>query len=119
MEEKTSVKVVEGGKATPEMRKLSYEELENTAHQLSEQSRQLYIQNQKLSQALQEANLGNFYQRLEWLWKVITSTTPSSLYISEEFKQKCGTEFEVLMTQPEQISEDEAEKSKEDSQVTT
>ena len=116
MEEKTSVKVVEGGKATPEMRKLSYEELENTAHQLSDQSRQLYIQNQKLSQALQEANLGNFYQRLEWLWKVINS--PNQI-LTEKFKYECSKEFESLMTQPEQISEDEAEKSKEDSQVTT
>lgn len=105
MEEKNNMKVVKGGgKATPEVRKLSYEELENTAHQLSEQSRQLYMQNQKLSQALQEANLANFYERLKWLWTVITSTTP---YISEEFKHKCGTEFELLMTQPEQEPEEE------------
>lgn len=104
MEEKNNMKVVKGGKATPEVRKLSYEELENTAHQLSEQSRQLYMQNQKLSQALQESNLANFYERLKWLWTVITSTTP---YISEEFKQKCGAEFEVLMTQPEQEPEEE------------
>ena len=104
MEEKNNMKVVKGGKATPEVKKLSYEELENTAHQLSEQSRQLYMQNQKLSQALQESNLANFYERLKWLWTVITSTTP---YISEEFKQKCGAEFEVLMTQPEQEPEEE------------
>ena len=104
MEEKNNMKVVKDGKAAPEVRKLSYEELENTAHQLSEQSRQLYMQNQKLNQALQEANLANFYERLKWLWTVITSTTP---YISEEFKQKCGAEFEVLMTQPEQEPEEE------------
>lgn len=104
MEEKNNMKVVKGGKDTPEVRKLSYEELENTAHQLSEQSRQLYMQNQKLNQALQESDLANFYERLKWLWTVITSTTP---YISEEFKQKCGAEFEVLMTQPEQEPEEE------------
>lgn len=104
MEEKNNMKVVKGSKDTPEVRKLSYEELENTAHQLSEQSRQLYMQNQKLNQALQESNLTNFYERLKWLWTVITSTTP---YISEEFKQKCGAEFEVLMTQPEQEPEEE------------
>ena len=98
MEEKDKMKVVKGGKDTPEVRKLSYEELENTAHQLSEQSRQLYMQNQKLSQALQEANLANFYERLKWLWTVITSTTP---YISEEFKHKSGEEFMLLMAQPE------------------
>ncbi len=104
MEEKDKMKVLKGGKDTPEVRKLSYEELENTAHQLSEQSRQLYMQNQKLNQALQESNLANFYERLKWLWTVITSTTP---YISEGFKQKCGAEFEVLMTQPEQEPEEE------------
>ena len=87
-----------------EAKKLSYEELENVSHQLSEQSRQLYMQNQKLNQALQESNLANFYERLKWLWTVITSTTT---YISEEFKQKCGAEFEVLMTQPEQEPEEE------------
>ena len=111
MEEKNKMKVVKGGKDTPEVRKLSYEELENTAHQLSEQSRQLYMQNQKLNQALQESNLANFYERLKWLWTVITSTTPyiseEASYISEEFKKKCGKEFEVLMTQPEQEPEEE------------
>lgn len=104
MEEKNKMKIVKGDKDTPEVRKLSYEELESTAHQLSEQSRQLYMQNQKLSQALQESNLANLYERLKWLWTVLTSTTS---YISEEFKQKCGTEFEVLMTQPEQEPEEE------------
>lgn len=104
MEEKNKMKVIKGDKDAPEVRKLSYEELENTAHQLSEQSRQLYMQNQKLSKALQESNLTNFYERLKWLWTVITSTTP---YISEDFKQKCGAEFELLMAQPEQGPEEE------------
>lgn len=104
MEEKNKMKVIKGDKDAPEVRKLSYEELENTAHQLSEQSRQLYMQNQKLSQALQEANLTNFYKRLDYLWQILNSSTP---YISEEFKQKCGAEFEVLMTQPEQEPEEE------------
>ena len=98
MEEKNKMKVVKGGKDTPEVRKLSYEELENTAHQLSEQSRQLYMQNQKLNQALQESNLANFYERLKWLWEIINSSTP---YISEEFKHKAGDEFMLLMAQPE------------------
>lgn len=106
MEEKNKMKVIKGDKDTPEVRKLSYEELENTAHQLSEQSRQLYMQNQKLNQALQESNLANFYERLKWLWTVITSTTP---YISEDFKQKCGAEFELLMAQPEQEPNEEVE----------
>ena len=60
------------------------------------------MQNQKLNQALQEAGLSNFYERLNWLWKIITSDTP---YISNEFKMKCVQEFEVLMSQPESESE--------------
>lgn len=96
--EENKLKVVKGDKKGSEVRKLSYEELESTAHQLSEQSRQLYIQNQKLTQALQEANIGNFYERLKWLWTVITSDTS---YLSEEFKYKCGREFMTLMEQPE------------------
>jgi hypothetical protein len=103
MEEKSDMKVVKGEvNKNPEVKKLSYEELENTAHQLSEQGRQLYMQNQKLNQALQEAGLSNFYERLNWLWKIITSDTP---YISNEFKTKCVQEFEVLMSQPESESE--------------
>lgn len=99
MEEKNNMKVVKGsGKAAPEVKKLSYEELENIAHQLSEQSKQLYMQNQKMQQALQEANLTNFYERLKWLWEIINSSTP---YISEEFKHKAGEEFMLLMAQPE------------------
>ena len=99
MEEKNNMKVVKGsGKAAPEVKKLSYEELENIAHQLSEQSKQLYMQNQKMQQALQEANLTNFYERLKWLWEIINSSTP---YISEEFKHKAGEECMLLMAQPE------------------
>ena len=44
--------------------KMSYEELENIAHQLSEQSR-------VLMQKLQEANMGNMFKRLDYLFKII------------------------------------------------
>lgn len=97
MEEKSKMKVVKEN--TPEVRKLTYEELENAAHQLSEQSRQLYMQNKKLNEILQEADLSNFYERLKWLWTVVTSDTP---YITEDFKNRCGIEFQVLMTKHEQ-----------------
>lgn len=86
--------------------KMSYEQLENVAHQMSEQSRNLYIQNQQLIQKLQEANLANFFKRLDWLWSIINSTTP---YISEEFKQKCGEEFMNNMTLSPEESEDKKE----------
>lgn len=78
--------------------KLSYEELENTAHQLSEQCRQLFNENKKLSAALEQANSINFFKKLEYLWMVITK---DSEYLPIEFKIKCGEEFMTLMT-PEQ-----------------
>ena len=50
MEEKKEAKVVEL-KPTPEERpqKMSYEQLENIAHQLSEQAKQLYARLQEVS----------------------------------------------------------------------
>lgn len=92
--------------------KMSYEQLENTAHQLSEQSRNLYMQNQKLMQKLQESNLSNFFKRLEWLWTIINSNTP---YVTEEFKQKCGEEFMYNMTLAPESEEDNKEEPKEES----
>lgn len=81
--------------------KLSYEQLENTAHQLSEQCRQLYNQNKQLSSALEAANTANFFKKLDYLWLVITKDTE---YLSRDFKIKCGEEFMALMTpEPEEV----------------
>ena len=93
MEENKEKKVVE---------KMSYEQLENIAHQMSEQSRNLYNQNQQLAQKLKEAELSNFFKKLEWLWVVINS---NSNYISEDFKIKCGNEFMESLTPPEESEE--------------
>lgn len=79
--------------------KLTYDQLDNIAHQLSEQSRNLNIQNQKLVKALEEANMTNYFKRLDYLWAVIHS---ESKYISEEFKSSCGKEFETMMTPSEE-----------------
>ena len=92
-------------KPTPEAtrpEKMSYEQLENIAHQMSEQSRNLYNQNQQLAQKLKEAELSNFFKKLEWLWLVINS---NSSYISEDFKVKCGNEFMESLTPPEESEE--------------
>lgn len=76
--------------------KMSYEQLENVAHQLSEQSRQLYAK-------LQEINMANTFKRLEYLFKVLEH----SMHFSEEFCRKCAAEIEDLITIPE--SEDSSE----------
>lgn len=110
MEEKKAMKVVSqkepSGKS--ESGKLTYEQLENAAHQLSEQSRNLYMQNQQLMKKLQEADLTNLFKRLDWLWTVINSNTS---YITEEFKKNCGEEFMKLMASTEE--EQDTEESKE------
>lgn len=70
--------------------KMSYEQLENVAHQLSEQVRQLYAK-------LQESNLENMFKRLDYLFKAIEN----SYAFSEEFVSKCTSEIESLMTLPD------------------
>lgn len=103
MESKNQCKSsLEDKNRTPEIKKMSYEDLEGISHQLSEQSRKLYMQNAQLEKALQESNLAGLYKRLDYLWQVIHSTTP---YITEEFKNKCGAEFMSLMFDPEEETE--------------
>ena len=80
--------------AVKENAKMSYEQLENVAHQLSEQVRQLYAK-------LQESNLENMFKRLDYLFKVIENTHA----FNEEFVSKCTSEIESLMTLPD--NEDE------------
>lgn len=73
-----------------ENEKMSYEQLENVAHQLSEQVRQLYAK-------LQEANLENMFKRLDYLFKVIENAHA----FNAEFISKCASEIESLMTLPD------------------
>lgn len=88
MEEKAKVEAQPIEAARPE--KMSYEQLENVAHQLSEQLRQLYAK-------LQEANMANMFKRLDYLFKVVENAHA----FSEEFAAKCVAEIEDLMTVPE------------------
>lgn len=95
-------------KGTPEKNKLPYEQLENIAHQLSEQGRNLKMQNDKLKEAFQEANLVNFYKRLDYLWIIIN--TQENKFITEEFQEECGKEFMLLMSRPEETETEEKDK---------
>lgn len=76
--------------AVKENAKMSYEQLEDVAHQLSEQVRQLYAK-------LQESNLGNMFKRLDYLFKAIENAHA----FNEEFISKCTSEIESLMTLPD------------------
>ena len=82
-----------------EKKKLSYEELENVCHQLSEQSQTLY-------RKLQEANLNNMFKRLDYLFAVIENKSS----FPEDFVKKCIDEIVTDMTLPEEPAE---EKTKE------
>ena len=73
-----------------ESEKMSYEQLENVAHQLSEQVRQLYAK-------LQEANLENMFKRLDYLFRVVENAHSFSV----DFVNKCTSEIESLMTLPD------------------
>lgn len=98
MEEK-EVKAAE----QPKVREYTKEEMQNIAHQLSEQNRQLYAENQKLRQAFDNANMANFFKRLDYLWNICHS---ESKYFSEEFKIKCGEEFMNMMKSPEENNQE-------------
>lgn len=76
--------------------KLSYEKLENVAHQLSEQNRQLFAK-------LQELNMVNMFKRLDYLFKVVEN----GHMFDQDFLEKCIAEIESLMTVPEQEEEPE------------
>ena len=95
MEENKEVKVKNDSneknvKESIKNEKMSYEQLENIAHQLSEQAKQLYAK-------LQEANMTNIFKRLDYLFKVIEN----SHAFSREFTNKCVAEIEDLMTIPQ------------------
>ena len=74
--------------------KLSYEELENIAHQLSDQSKTLVHK-------LQQANMDNVVKRLEYLFKVIeyNSVFPADFY------KECIAEVVDLISIPKDTEE--------------
>lgn len=78
--------------------KMSYEQLENVAHQLSEQNRQLFAK-------LQELNMANMFKRLDYLFKVVEN----GHMFKQDFLEKCIAEVESLMTVPEQEEKPETE----------
>ena len=85
--------------------KLSYEELENVCHQLSEQSRTLY-------QRLQDADMNNMFRRLDYLFEVIKNEGVFINRGEHAFFNKCIDEIVALMTIPEMEPEEEPKKEK-------
>ena len=103
--EEQKTKIVEMQPATKETEKpekMSYEQLENIAHQLSEQARQLYSQ-------LQKSNMTNMFKRLDYLFKVVEN----GHMFKQDFLEKCIAEIEEIMTVPEEVEEASDIKTKE------
>lgn len=74
--------------------KMSYEELEEVANQLSQQVQRLHIQ-------CQQMNVSNTLARLELLFKVVN--TPN--VFSEQFIEYCAKEIESLIVLKEKEEE--------------
>ena len=96
--EEQKKKVVKMQPATKDERpeKLSYEQLENVAHQLSEQAKQLYMK-------LQATNMSNMFKRLDYLFKVVEN----GHMFKQDFLEKCIAEIEEIMTVPEVTDKEE------------
>ena len=92
-------------KETERPEKMSYEQLENVAHQLSEQAKQLYMK-------LQDANMNNIFKRLDYLFKVVEN----GHMFKQDFLEKCIAEIEELMTVPE-VEEDNKEEETPDTKT--
>lgn len=75
----------------PKKEKLSYEQLENVCHQLSEQSRNLY-------QRLQDVDMSNLFKRLDYLFAVIENRAA----FPEDFIKSCTDEIIFSMTVPKE-----------------
>lgn len=86
-------------KSEKQENKLSLEELENVCHQLSEQARQLSVQNNNLMKALEAANLANLFKRLDYLFSIIEN---DNKYLTEEFKAKCAEEIMEILSKEEE-----------------
>ena len=96
--EEQKKKVVEMKPQVQRPEKMSYEQLENVAHQLSEQNRQLFAK-------LQELNMVNMFKRLDYLFKVVEN----GHMFNPDFLEKCIAEIESIITVPEQEEKSETE----------
>lgn len=92
------MKVELENKEVPKQKKLSYEELENYLHQLSEQSR-------VLMQRLQEANMTNMFKRLDYLFKVLELENVE--LFPEDFIQECIDEIISSIRIPKEVGVEE------------
>lgn len=88
-----------------EVKKLSYEELENAAKQITAQAQSVARENQQLRIALQQATMSNMYTELNFKFKVVEFASA----FTPEFVDRCVKSIEETMTpSPEEKEEKEA-----------
>lgn len=91
MEEKIVTEEAQG-----QVKKFTYEQLEQIATNLSSQVQQLSIK-------LQESNMFNMFKRLDYCFKVLEVAQNQKIdLLKEEFVKKCANEIQELMTVPEE-----------------
>ena len=83
------------------VKKLSYEELENVAKQISAQAEAIVKENQQLKAALQQVQLDNVYKELELKFKALEYGD----FFSPNFIDTCIQSIEEIMTPAENKEE--------------
>lgn len=79
-----------------QVRKFTYEQLEQIATNLSSQVQQLSVK-------LQESNMFNIFKRLDYCFKVLEVAQNQKIdLLKEEFVKRCADEIQELMTVPEE-----------------
>ena len=92
-----------------EVKKLSYEELENAAKQITAQAQSVARENQQLRTALQQATMSNMYTELNFKFKVVEFASA----FTPEFVDRCVKSIEETMTPPPEEKEEEEAPNKE------
>lgn len=86
-----------------QVEKLSYEELENAAQQMSVQAKALYEENLKLKEALDQTEVANAYTQLNFRFKVLENYA----HFSPEFIEDNIKAIERMMTYKEEKKDEE------------
>ena len=87
--------------APKEQRPVSYEELNNIAHQLAQQNEQYKAKFEKLVEAYNRAQMTNVFTRLDFLFKVLKEKES----FTESFVKMCALEIENTITLPKEEEE--------------
>lgn len=88
---------VRPGDGAPQGQRLSYEQLMQLAAQTNAENQRLRQTCSQMKMQLERFQMQDYYQRLEWLWKVITLENNTGVF-TPEFVQAKVDEFIDLMT---------------------